>query len=94
MFNYLAETIVLIIKFDSIFQASSLLNFWPQYMNAIKLAEQNINLMNATSSPNNLKHTFSNSDISGLKNVLSKIDYLLSGHFAFQVNARFFLCHS
>ncbi|XP_055324262.1 WASH complex subunit 4 isoform X2 [Sitodiplosis mosellana] len=65
VFNYLAETIILIIKFDSIFQGSQLQNVWPQYMNAIKLAESNINTFN---------------DVGGLTNALLKIDYLLSGH--------------
>lgn len=64
MFNYLAETIILVLKFDSIFQENQLQNVWRQYMNSITLAEKNRNTLNT----------------SGLTNALIKIDYLLSGH--------------
>lgn len=53
-------------------------------MNAIKIAEPNIRMMDARSI--NVGTTSSNSDICGLQNVLFEIDYLLSGHSAFQVN--------
>lgn len=69
MFNYLAEIIVLILKFENIFKDSQLRRVWHQYMNAINLAKNNINELD---------------NAGGLTNVLLKIDYLLSGHI-FQV---------
>lgn len=80
MFNYLAETIVLIVKFDSIFQVSHFRSIWPQYMEAVKVAEQKINTkLTAT-------QIFSLNDIGGLKGVLFKIDCIVAGQFIFQVN--------
>lgn len=75
VFNYLAEAMVLIIKFDSIFNASPLRNIWSQYINTIKSAEYNINNLRASSQ----NWTFSTKDVSGFTNVLLKVDFLLSG---------------
>lgn len=80
----MAEAIVLIIKFDSIFNASPLRNIWSQYINTIKLAEYNINILKASSRSSD-DWIFSTKDVSGLTNVLLKVDFLLSGSL-FQVS--------
>lgn len=67
----MADAIILIIKFDSIFQSSAFQHVWPQYMNAIKSTEKNIKVFN---------EIFTISDIIGLKNILSKIEHLVSGY--------------
>lgn len=74
----MAEAIILIIKFDSIFQDSQLTQIWPQYVSVIKLAEQNIDILTSKQTSNEKKYMIN--DIDGLKNALSKIDFLLSGH--------------
>lgn len=85
----MAESIVLIIKFDSIFQDSQLAQIWPQYTSVIKLAEQNIDILTSRAS-NGTKYIVN--DIDGLKNALSKIDFLLSGHLLQVIFLTQFIC--
>lgn len=84
MFNYLADVICLIIKFDSILEHSQLKNLWPHYVNAIQIAEQNQRRCRDANSDK------TGDDANGLRNVFFKIDYLISGNL-FQVHFGF-LC--
>lgn len=76
----MAESIVLIVKFDSIFHESQLAQIWPQYINVIKLAEQNIDMLSTRFSNASTGKKYFVNDIDGLKNALGKIDFLLSGN--------------
>lgn len=86
VFNYLAEATILIIKFDGIFQNSQLQSIWPHYMNAIRVAGQNIEKFNGRSTK------FTPDNLNGLKNIFIKIEYLLSGNL-FQVIVRGLIVH-
>lgn len=78
VFNYLADVIILIIKFDSIFQTSAFRNIWTQYIKAILSTEKNIKMFKAKSG--NAEKSFSMTDTTGLKNVFSEIEHLVSGN--------------
>lgn len=78
---------MLVIKFDGIFQNSQLQSIWPHYMNAIRMAEQNIPKFNERS------FKFTPDNMNGLKNILIKIEHLLSANL-FQVRQFDNLIHS
>lgn len=81
VFNYLAEAVVLVIKFDNVFENGQLHNVWPQYMTAIKLAEQNLNKFNARRTD----RKFEEDDVNMLKSSCYKIENLIGGNL-FQVS--------
>lgn len=80
VFNYLAETIILIIKFDEVLKSSQLQSLWPYLVKALRLAEQNLDKFIA-------KRAFHADEITGLQNILQKIEFLIAGDL-FQVSLR------
>lgn len=77
VFNYLADAICLLIKFDGIFEQSQLKSLWPHYVNTIKLAEKNQQRLHEGSQK-------TGDDANDLSNFFLKIDLLISGNL-FQV---------
>lgn len=77
VFNHLAEVTCLAIKFDGIFENSQLKNLWPQYVAAVKVAEQNLSRLNESGE-------IAGDGVNHLKSVYRRVENLLSGN-VFQV---------
>lgn len=74
----------LIIKFDGVFSNGQLAILWPLYMNALKLAEQNLEKFNVRRESSGQKQQFDDDDVTMLKSFCLKVENLIAGNL-FQV---------